>query len=294
MNEKMYELIDDYNLGKLTPPEIEKFEAAMKSDAELNRTVADKRLEWEAHELLAEKILRAQILQQFQEIPPEPAGFLAKNWKWALPAILLLGLAGFLFFQKKGEKRPENQPPTEVLPQNPPKPNLPIAQTPTVEKEVLPKTNAPKPNAPKPEKQPALRQIAIAAYRVPEGISGIRGVGNADTIQLAGKAFSEKNYQQVVELLRVLPEDERQPALSLRAHAYFLSGKYAEAAADFAQLESGGMFRRDAQWFGLLSKMSVAGADKNALKNDLDAIRQNPKHRFQKDAEALWAQVFGE
>ena len=281
MNEKLYTLIEDYNLGRLAPEQLEAFESAMKTDAALAAAVQAHRIEWEAQEMLAENVLRAQIRQAFVEHPPQNENWLLKNWAWIALTLLVLGIAGVLFFQKT----PPEALPAKTTPSSLPKDTVPVRDT------LAPTPNVPEVQPPQPLDT---RKYAMAAYRVPEGLSSLRGPEEADTLSLANKAFADKNYRRVLQLLATLPEDERQEALLIRAHAQFGAGRYADAARDFADLEKGGIYRREAQWFGVLAQMAVPGSDKKLWMKELEEIRQEGGHPYRKQAEALWRRIRGE
>jgi hypothetical protein len=280
MNEKLYELIEDYNLGRLKPPQLEQFEAALANDPALANAVATQRAEWEMRELLAENALRAQIRQGFAERPPSL--WITRNWKWLLPVLLCLGAAGYLFYR--------NTPaPAEALP-----PAVPPSAVPadTVSTPQVP-PSAPPPQQPndRDKNMPDPRIYAMAAYEMPESLSGMRGANTEDTLGLAQNAFAEKNYRKVVSLLTVLPPDERQEALHLRAHARFGLQRFAEAARDFSELEKGGIYRREAQWYGLLARAATPSAKRNEWTKDLDAIRNDGTHPYRKQANDLWQRL---
>ena len=131
----------------------------------------------------------------------------------------------------------------------------------------------------------------MASYRVPNSLTQTRGADAGDTLGLAYTAFEQKKYARVQQLLAALPENDPQEALSLRAHAKFAIGQYAAARQDFKDLEAGGIYRREAQWFGMLAEMTLSGADKSTWTNTLQRIRKDPKHPYQKEAEALWKKV---
>lgn len=282
MNEKLYDLIEDYNLGRLKPPQLEAFEAALATDAALAAAVRIHRAEWEMRELLAENTLRAQIRQGFVEQPPHQPWVL-KNWKWTLLTLLFLGVAGVLFFQKTPE-------PTARFPEN--VPSATPSDTVPVRDSVAPLPS--KPDVPERPTPADLRKYAMAAYEMPESLSGLRGAGSEDTLGLAQAAFAEKNYRRVLQLLNVLPAEERQEALLLRAHAAFGAGQFDFAFGDFNQLKAGNIYRREAQWFFVLSGM--AGREENNGNQNmwllqLNDIRKDSKHPYQKQAEALWQKI---
>ena len=273
-----YSYIEAYNLGQL-PAELKaQFEAAMRADEALQAAVATHRAEWEMQEIMAENLLRSQIREQFDALgAPNTGGqnWWTKNWKYILTAVVLLIIAVYVIFQAR-KKMPEI--PVQNLPQNSPidttpSVRVPIAQNPQkVPVEDVPQT-------------PDSRQLAMASYRVPESLSGVRGQSDEDTLALATKAFFDKRYQTTFRLLTNLPENETQDALSLRAHAYFNAGNYAAASRDFLALEKGGIYRREAEWYGLLSRLAMPHSDQKTITFELDKIRRQPNHPFAGDAE---------
>jgi hypothetical protein len=282
-------LIEDYNLGKLSLPEREQFEAAMAADKALTEAVRQHRLEWEASELLAEKELRKQIRQEFEKRPPKQNGWFSKNWPWGIPLLALLLIGGALIFQYRQPVAPHEEEPAVFPPEKdslspaPLPPGLPGK----------PDTASRKPSQPpaaNQKKQPELRAIALTAYQPPESLSGIRGQF-ADTLALAAQAFEKMDYSQVLKLLTPLPRESRQEARSLRAHAHFLSGHFKEAGEDFSSLLEAGVYRREAEWYGLLSRMAASGVRKDEWKKQLDGIRLNDKHPYQSNAVALWEKL---
>lgn len=280
-----YSHIEAYNLGQLPADLKAQFETAMRDDEALQAAVATHRAEWEMQELMAENLLRSQIREQFETLgapPGEGQSWWAKNWKYILTAMVVLIVAVYGILQTS-KKTPET--PAHILPQGSPvdttpSVQVPIAQTP----EKIPVEDAPKAQD--------RRQLAMSSYRIPESLSGVRGQADEDTLALASKAFFDKKYRMVLRLLTNLPEGETQDALSLRAHAYFNSGNYAAASRDFLALEKGGIYRREAEWFGLLARMAMPNPDQKTIRLELDKIRRQPNHPFARDAEKLWRAGF--
>jgi hypothetical protein len=291
MNADWYTLIEDYSQGKLSPPERNQLEADMAADKALAEAVRQHRLEWEASELLAEKELRKQIRQEFEKRPPKQNGWFSKNWRWGIPLLALLLIGGALIFQYRQPVAPHEEEPAVFPPEKdslspaPLPPGLPGK----------PDTASRKPSQPpaaKQKKQPKLRAIALAAYRPPEGLAEVRAfLSDSNALMLAKEAFAQKNYQQAINLLTPLPENGGQEALSLRAHAWFLAGDYFAAQKGFSDLLAGGVYRREAEWFGLLAKMAAPGAGKKEWLEQLDAIRSDARHPYQHDATALWERL---
>lgn len=283
MEEQYSDRIEQYNLGLLSGTELERFEAEMLADPKLAEAVYEHRIAWEIGELLAEENLRAQIRERFDAPPPPPQTVKKKKiWNNTLLALLaLFGTAGFLFLLNRQNARPEpakSMPTPEISP--PKTPPEPAPQPPGP---------AARPQAPMAQKrpQPTMRALALASYRVPEGLSGIRGGNDNENLSLAATAFSEKDYARVLELLADLPENERQEALSLRAHAHFGAKNFADATRDFSELEKGGVYRREAQWFAALAYLAAYPTDKKKVLEMLGKIKQDSKHPYRTNAEKL-------
>lgn len=290
MKEELNDRIDKYNLGHLAGDELAQFEAEMLADSELADAVREARTVWEAGEYAHEQRLRSQIRKRFSAPPPAPVAgsFFDKNRKTIALALLLfgLGVAAFFFFKnEKNDAEPpvKNLPTPEILPEKTPAETAPPAP------EIPKPSPASKPQTPiaETQKQPAFRALALANYKIPNGLSGIRGATNGENLSLAAKAFFEKNYALTINLLKNLNENDQPEALSLRAHAHFGAGNFAAAARDFSELEKGGIYLREAEWFGLLARMAADGRDKNALKTELESIRNTADHPYQKAAEAM-------
>lgn len=284
------ERIEKYNLGHLSGTELEQFEADMRADPGLAQAVREHRTAWEVGELLAEERLREQIRARLPTAPSPPEEpTRLKSRKYALPALLLCLLGAAVFFMLKNKQDTAPHEPAQNLPapQNSPEKTPSEAQPPspeTQQPETAPKPSAPIAQAPK---QPVLRTLALANYRVPDGLSGIRGTDDGDLLSRAAQAFFEKKYTRTLDLLKNLPENDRQEALSLRAHAHFGAAHFAAAAHDFSDLEKGGVYRREAQWFGVLARLAANPTDGAAALRDLEAIVRDSTHPYQRPAEAL-------
>lgn len=276
-----FDQIDKYHQGLLTNDEKVRFEAAMAADDQLVDAVRLHKIEWEAQELLAENLLRAEIRKHFDEYEASIPSNEEKrhkrlffNWKYLLPVFLTVILAVYFWVSRKPE----------------PTPTAPAPKDQPVQQEMaqqLPDT--PVENLPDQRIRPAagLRKLALNAYQPPAGLSGVRGTTDEDLLNRAARAFASKQYLNTIRLLDTIPEDGAQEALSLRAHARFGAGQYDTAAADFTALEAGGIYRREAQWFGLLARMAGPKADKSSLKRELEAFSRDKNHPYRQEAEQL-------
>ncbi len=260
----------------------------MAADPAFAQEVRLRRIEWESLELLAEKNLRAQIRQSVAEHQPENKPPFFRKWRLPLAALALLTTAVVLFFLNR---TPITQAPKQAPATLPQKDSIPTPpDTTTVRQPDSPAIKPPA--APLKKKEPAYQAIALAAYTTPESLAEVRGsVEPGDTLSLAQEAFARKDYRQVINLLASLPENSRQEAVQIRAHAYFILGNYASSGNDFAALIKGGLYRRDAEWFGLLSGLAGQVGDKKDLMAQLDKIRSDEKHPWQKEAGDLWEKL---
>ncbi|HMX41625.1 MAG TPA: hypothetical protein PKD78_14910 [Saprospiraceae bacterium] len=266
--------------------DLEQFEAEMLADPQLAHAVRQHRTAWEIGELLAEERLRAQIRERFagSSSPSDINDPVPTKWKHGLFAVLLLliVIAGFFIFRREGtlsttpsqkslmpEAVPDTSPSKRIDPEHEPsKPPAvpPIAHTP---------------------KQSTLRTLALATYQTPEGLTGTRGAEGDEALSRAIQAFQRRNYARAIQLLQSLPENDTQEALALRAHAHFLAGHFAAAAQDFDALERGGIYRREARWFGILARLAWHPTEKQQALRELESLIQDATHPYQAEAEKL-------
>jgi len=282
-----YNVIETYNLGKMHAPQRAQFEAAMADDPALAQAVQQHRIEWEAGELLAEKALRAQIRQLMREQADKPGSWFSINWKWALLVTTIMAAGAAVIFKNKQPVAPAVQYPSnsplgkDSIPPTPPSFATQEHRDTPIGKPVNPPVAGRKIAG-------GVKAMALAAYQSSESFSQVRSLaGENDSLSLAQEAFAKKDYRLALRYLSSLPLDSRQEGLSLRGHSHFLAGDYAAASNDFSELRAGGVYIRDAQWFGLLATIATPGADKNNWMKRLDAICLDKKHPFQKDAAAL-------
>lgn len=286
--EQLDDRIEKYNLGHLSEAEAERFEAEMLANPRLAEAVREHRAAWEIGELLAEERLRARIRARFADAPPSPDLRPGRIRKFMLAVLLLLlGAAVFFVVRNRQNAAPaepsKNAPAPEILPEKTPGETTP----PAPEQPKTAPSRAPEAPIAQTQKQPEMRRLALANYRIPDGLSGIRGADDSENLSRAAKAFFEKNYARTLDLLATLPENDRQEALALRAHAHFGSSHFAAAARDFSELENGGVYRREAQWFGILARLAADPAEEARALSDLETIIQNGKHPYRIHAEAL-------
>lgn len=293
MNEDKNTLIRSYILGELSSEELSLFEHQLNTSPIFAEEVRKQKTEWEMQELMAENLLRKQIEAKYENLPQvieKPKS----NYKLIGIILSLLILGGLVYFLiKPPNKQPEIVPESQESEINEPEQTQPII-TPNIEEsdrieEVEPTLS--------PSKEviqyavenvkPNLRSLAISLYAIPAGLIGTRGEDEEDVLSKATGAFELTNYQEVLDLLTNLPEDENQEALLLRAHANFNLDLYEAASLDFKALEDGGIYRREAQWFGLLSEMAIDKESNEIWEPKLLQILETPTHQYIEQARTL-------
>ena len=302
---KLYEKIEAYLKGQLTPDEIKTFENEIAQDADLAERVEMHKFEWDAMEVIIENDLRGKMAEWQAEAPPSvqetkksPFSFLRggramHGFYYALAAAasmtLLVAAAWWLWFKesplvkidkmvimpndsikKAEESKPLiNPPPQYPMPKN--------DENPFVKKENN-KNESKEPPIPLVDDKTYIA-LATNAYEKSDVFSyqdeqSSRGDNAADTIlDIAGKAFDKKDYTKAIELLKNTPAtDENFTALEVLAHAYFQSKNYPAALPVFQNLQklSGKKSQDKSEWYLLLCYL----ADYKKHKTAFDVLAQ--------------------
>ncbi|HOY14389.1 MAG TPA: hypothetical protein PLY70_14670 [Saprospiraceae bacterium] len=279
-------LIEAYVQGKLAGEELVQFEQMIGQDAALKELVAVKFAERDVLETMAANLLRQQILEEYKHIEPSPVRKKNAYLSYVLLGILLL--ASLIYYKVNIEKEELTTGYAQEKEDNADQANdLPLVKTPEIIEDQpskgvdLPKVKIPDVTLPI---KIDFKKVIRAAYSIPVALLQTRGDSDEGAYNTAIKAFEQKNYSKVLELLKSLPEEEEQEALSLRAHAYFNLGKYKEALSDFRSLQEGGIYKREGEWYGLLAAIAINGEKDPSWQKDLDLILKNVNHPFYKEA----------
>ena len=275
-DEQTFYKIEDYLSGKLSPEAARDFEQEIAADPELAETVELHRLEREGLDYMMELKLRAEM-ESWKTNPPvpdaPPAQGKSRGWPY-LGLMLLLLLTGLFFWQPWSAKEasPVSAPPVPT-PAPAPAPAPAPVPAPTPKQEPI-ANNAPRPNtekvlppAPAPQKD-SYGLLAKSSYRMPDNLrSRVRDAGNAQAptpLSEAEKAFGKNPPDfagAILSLKKISPKDQPQvyeTAREMLAHAYFNTGRFAQAAELFEQmtrqnLSAGAMDQ--AEWYWLLSML---------------------------------------
>lgn len=301
MNDNQKGKIESYVNGSMDAASRSAFEAELRENPVLATETAVFKTEWEIREMLIENQLRNDIDAIYAQYQPQSVAAEKPRKKnlWWLVLIIALALVGTIYtltLKDKVENQPENtnqqqegyadeqidETPTE-LPESTEKEGV------TVEDEVpIQKTETSTPaQTPVQKVKLDLSALALAAYESPEGLLASRGTSSSENYDKAIDAFIARNYRDAADLLKTLPEDEEQEALALRAHASFKSSDFTRAIQDFQALKDGGIYRRDAEWYGLLARMAVKQGSRDVWKTELEKMANNPSHPYNKKAGKL-------
>ncbi len=227
--------------------------------------------------------------------PPAGSGHLkaGSNRRWFLAAALLLTAVAFGVW-----KYNRTQPAPPVV--NDPQPPVQQAPAPPVNRDTTVKPPPVRPQAQNTPEKPNPKFIAMAKsnYGAAPDFSNLRkGTGNIPVdslpaLQQAERAFADKKYKKVVQLLAKPGSGVLESATYLRGHAYFNTGNYAAAAKDFSAVAD--MQKQDADdagWYLLLSNLALYGPSNETVRRQLDAIAGDAGHPHVAKAKKLQADI---
>lgn len=273
-----YEKIEDYLMGRLSEEDRRAFESQIETDDELAAEV-------ELHRDLIEATGDQEMIdfrQQLDTIAEEvaPAGKSAGrgHWRTLLLAGLLVvaGLAAWWWMSSGTDSEETVEVETSVGEEPSTADEMPAEDREQEGEEMTdPKHEAPPTErsgeqeessstdqeAPpiaeeKTASRPDYKAIAMANYDVPN-LGVVTKGGETEeapsTLEQAQQAFKEEDYQKVVSLLSDTPSKQQEEWRYTRAHAYFQTGAFEQAAADFTQLTNSFNYGYDSDWNLLLA-----------------------------------------
>ena len=227
--------------------------------------------------------------------PPAGSGQLkaGSNRRWFLAAALLLTVVAIGVW-----KYNRMQPAPPVV--NDPQPPVQQESAPPVNRDTTVKPPSVRPQAQNAPEKPNPKFIAMAKsnYGAAPDFSNLRkGTGNIPVdslpaLQQAERAFADKKYKKVVQLLAKPGSGVLESATYLRGHAYFNTGNYAAAAKDFSAVAD--MQKQDADdagWYLLLSNLALYGPSNETVRRQLDAIAGDSGHPHVAKAKKLQADI---
>ena len=303
---ELYEKIEDYIKGRLSVADMQAFENELTNDAELAEEVE---LHRDMMEVIPDKdVINLRSLmndsyQKYQENQQQKTtgtwGVLKGGGKmyWAAAASFLLVVSAGLWWINIKEDHTISQVETRLPPVEHPGPTS-----------APPTANAPMASVEKATNRDYAAMVQ-SVYKEDtyhpgtlmgkeDAKSGGAGAGSAagnqtipdDRLQKATKFYGNKQFSNVTQILKTLPEDGKTEALILRAHSYFQLGRYNNAVPDFQQLTDSFSYQQDAEWYLLLCYAAQLPESKKAF----DALFQKvtePGHPFEKKARILMQKV---
>jgi tetratricopeptide (TPR) repeat protein len=278
-----HEKIDAYILNRLPPGERADFEKEIRADPDLSEEVNILR---DAIKATGEEDIKA-FRREMEAATADSGGhrgsfFLSMRWALAAAAVVVLALSVWLMTRQFSGPAPQ-LPIAKDQPQPPKQPTAP--QKPPV--------ISPPPAEKAPQK---IEYLALAEeLYVPYDASGLRSGEPEDSVtpsdfERAVEAYNNKDWKQVVRLLKSPTPDQLTESLKLRAHAYFQLGNFDKAAADFQQLaEKSLSYKYDAEWNLLLCYLARLPEKQAAFDQLRKRILENPEHPFyQRVREVEW------
>lgn len=308
-DEIIFYKIEDYLLGRLSPVDRAAFESDMAADAALAALVQRQKQENQALELLAERDLRARMNAWERQVPAAltPAGgrYRLKWLRWAAAAAMIVFVAGWWLIRQTGPveapvavrpETPASSPKTTPAPKQ--QERRPDPQPP---KEVI--TDASKRPAPAPKPAPSTEikktvdyaALADEFYREPDFFpSQGSGTGAAGYDQ-ALQDFKNGRYSDILPKLRPGGKLDSKDLKNkeLLAHSLLKSRQYDAAIATFRELVNSRKqpYADRAYWAMALTYLRQMPERRNELNQVLRNIAARPNHLFYNEARALQARL---
>ncbi len=300
---KLFEQIEDYLLDRLSPEARLDFEAQMAADAALRNEVSLHRdmmsaLENEDEVLfksppdkdvldlreLMENAYEAYQGEKKEEDSPDlPNPPSSGSWKrFIIAALAMLVIAIGVWWTQQDNVAPEaNIPATSVDSIQPGTQRPNIADS--TEVISTPNTNT-KPVQKQPDYAAVVRDVYAASPYAPGVLMSDQGDEPQETpLQLAAKAYTKNQFNEVLTLLKTLPDDGRTDALKLRAHAFLQLNRFDQAAIDFETLTKSASYKKDAEWYLLLCHAARLPKNQSAYDALLAKVAA-PGHPFEQKA----------
>ncbi|MBL7816126.1 MAG: hypothetical protein JNL70_14000 [Saprospiraceae bacterium] len=318
---ELYEKIETYLKGQLTPEQHKAFEIEIANDHKLAELVDMHRFEWDAMEVIIEKDLRNQMAQWKKEGTPSVKeekkstlhvvgeGTTIRRLYYTLVAAasvaVVAGAVWWLWFRNEPKQNIPTPPiavstdtTNKTKEQNP----SPQYTVPPTEELVKKDTKKQAPLPPKVEEidENIYRVYALEAYEKNETFTyeetrTSRGEQTENnSLDIAGKAFDKKDYSKAINLLKNTPAtDENFVALEILAHSYFQTKNYKAALPIFQNLLilSGRKSREKSDWYLLLCYLANYKQHKTQFNSLTQNILSNKDHAFYNDVLELSQKV---
>lgn len=152
------------------------------------------------------------------------------------------------------------------------------------------RSSSPSPE-PKSDNYLALAQESYTPYDVNVNRDVQESDPETEKLELAKKAFTEGDYQEVIALSNVVEEKQQFEFLKLRANAYFMLNQYKNAAIDFQELTTNRYSKYDAEWNLLLCYLAQLPETRTTFDSLLVKLL-NEDHPFAQKAKNLQEKLF--
>ncbi|MBX2891669.1 MAG: hypothetical protein KF734_12115 [Saprospiraceae bacterium] len=329
-DEILFDKIEAYLRGRLSPAEASAFEAEIAADPALAALVKTHRMEREGLEWLVERDLLAKMSSWERDtmrggIPSKQPVARARRrtmwWAVSIAATLTAAFFGWWLLQPQADiggptpivSTPSTKPPAATAPPKSPKPSPkpPASTPPTKEKEDERVAELPQPKPSVPSTPPPTQPTAPTPYTPPPNYPALAATfyRQADFIQESstptngdapgyGQALDNFKSGKYAEAEKWLKPKSQQGADALKnkellAHSLYQRGQYAEALTYFRQLSgaSDKAIAERSEWAMALTLLHLMPAQKALFDRTLDRIAAQPNHAFQAKAKALKVKV---
>ncbi len=324
-DEHLFDKIETYLRGQLTPAEATAFEAEIAENPELAAQVKLHRLERRGQEWLVERDLLAKMnawereanssgTTQSHATTELHVSFVRRWWAVGVAAALILGIFGWWLLQPQADiggappivSAPKSKPPAATPPKTTPRPSQkpPTSQPKEEEDARVAETLKPTPviPTPKPEAKPTAPTtkpavvdypaLAATYYREEDFIqkSG-NGAGDAPGYGQALDSYKSGKYADAEKLLKPILKlnPNALKTKELLAHSLYKKKQYDAAIPYFRELANSKdkAIAERSEWALALTVLQKMPAQKALLNRTLDKILAKPGHAFYGKASQL-------
>lgn len=306
-DEQLFDKIETYLRGEMSPAEVADFEQEMANDPALASEVDIQRLEHDAMELILENELRADM-QEWAKTPPS-VGKNRRLWLWVLAAIAL-AVVILLFFIPPGEPAPNQEQPEQKtsrdadMPIANDKPTNPTEEAAPSQQNQAPNTEPRSPQVPANQTNPEYLALATDTYKLPVGMAGGSRGGTKGTTEGSNgllntgiDLFGKGEYKEsIITFNKINKSDENySTALKYKAHALYATRQFPQAVAAFRELLTAAEAQQltssidEYEWYLLLSLLPNYTQNKAQADALIEKMLNPPGgyHSYTEQAEAL-------
>ncbi len=301
-DEQLFDKIEAYLRGKMSPSEAAAFEADMASNPELAAAVQVHRIERQGQEWLVERDLLSKMNTWERDLAPQApmrVAFVRRWWAVGVAAMLVAGVFGWWLLQPQADiggpppmanaprPTPQIKSPSKKMPRPAPRPSVSGAEDNSRD---VAETVTPRPA--NPTATVDYEALADTYYREADFMQKQSG-GSTDPSGY-GEALDSYNsgkYSDVEKLLRRSQKNDLNALKNkeLLAHSLYQRGRYAEATSYFRQLAGAKdkVLAERAEWALALTLLHRMPAEKAALSSILNRIGSKRGHAYYSNAVEL-------